>query len=185
MSTPETVESILAAKLKVVLTDWCIARVADDDRSVANHVIVGKPTSELRDPIVVSIYTEHPLGPVADKDKIVMGPPRGDSERPYKFPPETNGGMRTKQIIGAVQVNVREDLSAEDATVIKTAVMARVEKAINTDKRLGYFEDDFGNHMIDLDTFKASGYASGGGNVSIYIGWQDWRAFVSSTNCRS
>lgn len=184
MTIPSTVEALLANRMRDVLQEWCIDDVPTTDRSRANHAIVGKPTSELRDPIVISVHTDHPLGPGVDKDKVVMGAPRSDSERPFKWPPESWGGMRTEQMIGAVQINIREDLSSEDAVAISGAVSARVKNAINQDRRLAYIADDFGNHMQQLDTFKRTGYASGGGNVSIYIHWVDWRAHIVSTNMR-
>lgn len=184
MAVPQSIESLLGDKLKSVLTERCITDVSDDDESKANHVILGKPTTELRDNIVISIHTEHPLGPIADKDHIVMGTPRSDEERPFKWPAETTGGMRSKVVIGAVQVNIREKLPYETAKAINGAVASRIEAAINQDGELDAFHDDFGNFMSRIETFEASGYQAGGGNVSINIRWIDWRAFVHSTNCR-
>lgn len=184
MAVPQSIESELGSRLKEVLTRWCITDISADDESRANHVILGKPTTQLRDNVVISIHTEHPLGPVSDKDHIVMGTPRSDDERPFKWPAETTGGMRSKVVIGAIQINIREKLSYETAKAINGAVAARIEAAINRDSELDAFADDFGNFMSRVETFQASGYQAGGGNVSINIRWIDWRAFVHSTNCR-
>ena len=184
MAVPQSIESILGDKLKEVLTRWCITGVPLDDESRANHVILGKPTTELRDAVVISIHTEHPLGPISDKDHIVMGTPRSDDERPFKWPAETTGGMRSKVVIGAIQVNIREMFAYEIAKAINGAVASRIEAAINQDAELDAFNDDFGNFMSRIETFQGSGYQAGGGNVSINIRWIDWRAFVHATNCR-
>lgn len=185
MTVPVSVESILGDKLKDVLTRWCITDVPSDDESRANHVILGKPTTQLRDNVVISIHTEHPLGPTLDKDHSVTGgTTRGNEERPYKWPAETTGGMRNKVVVGAIQVNIREGFPYDIAKAINGAVAARVEAAINQDSQLDAFSDDFGNFMSRIETFQASGYQAGGGNVSINIKWIDWRAFVHSTNCR-
>ena len=175
---------MLADKLLDAITRACRTDVSEDDESRADHVILGKPTTELRDAIVVSIHTEHPLGPVSDKDFTAMGTPRGEDERPYKWPSETTGGMRTKEVIGAVQINIREKVPYDTAKAINSAVANRIEIAINQDAVLRSFSDEFGNFCSQIDTFRASGYQSGGGNVSINIRWIDWRAFVHSTNCR-
>jgi len=184
MTVPQSIESILGDRLKDALTRWCITGVPLDDESRANHVILGKPTTQLRDNVVISIHTEHPLGPISDTDHIVMGTPRTNEERPFKWPAETTGGMRSKVVIGAVQINIREKMSYELAKSINGAVAARIEAAINQDAELDAFGDDFGNFMSRIETFQGSGYQAGGGNVSINIRWIDWRAFVHSTNCR-
>jgi hypothetical protein len=104
---------------------------------------------------------------------------------PYVWPVETSGGMRTETVIGAIQVNIRERESyADNAKAINAAVIARIRNAINQDASLRPFHDDFGNFVSRVETFQASGYQSGGGNVSINVRWVDWRAVVHSTNCR-
>lgn len=184
MAIPQAVESILADKLKDVLTRWCITDVADDDESRVDFVIIGKPTKELRKKNVVSVHTDHPLGPSRDTDFQAMGTPRSSQERPYKWPTETTGGMRTKQITGAVQINIRQDTNYETAKAINSAVSTRVEMGINRDAALRSFYDDFGQFVSIIDTYEGLGYQAGGGNTSINIRWIDWRAIVHSENCR-
>jgi hypothetical protein len=182
--TQRGIEAILAEALLEVLTEWCITNVPTSDPSRANHVVLGKPTRELRDANVVSIHMQHPLGPSADKDERVSGTPRGQDERGHYFPAETLGGMIVEKIIGAVQVNVRQKLAYTNAIEINASIVQRVKAAVNRDKQLVPLKDDFGTTLFKLETFQAAGHASGGGNVSINIRWIDWRAFSSVTNCR-
>lgn len=179
------IEAMLAEKLVDVLTDWCITQVDEDDPSRADHVVLGKPTRELRDENVISIHMQHPLGPQADRDEPVSGTPRGQDERGHYFPAETMGGMIVEKMIGCVQVNIRQRLAYTDAVEVNAAIVQRIKAAINRDKDLVPMTDDFGATLFKLETFQASGHASGGGNVSINIRWIDWRAFIAITNCRN
>jgi len=176
-------EAVLGQQLKTVLEKWCITNVAADDDSKADAVVLGKPTSELRDPIVISIHLQHPLGIGADKDTLAAGPPRARNERSWTFPAEIGGGSIWK-IIGTVQVNIREREAYEDAIETIASVIERVRAAINQDASLVPLKDDFGNTVIVLETFQAEGYAGGGGEVSINFRWVDWRAFCHRTDCR-
>ena len=184
MPTPRTIEAMLAHTMAEVLTDWCIERVAPDDDSVVKSVIIGKPTSELGNPPVISIHTQHPLGPPKDTDHIAMGAPRGPEERPYKWPVETTGGMRTDLMIGTVQINIREQSKAADAAWIIGAIASRVRKAINQDPRLATLVDDMGDYMSRVETFQHSGHTGGGSSTTTHIRWVDFRATIHSTNCR-
>jgi len=175
---------MIADKLLSVLTKWLITNVDEDDDSRANRVILGKPTDELRYNVVVSIHLDHPLGPAQDTDFNAMGTPRSTEERPYKWPTETTGGMHTRQIIGAIQINIRETLPYEAAKAINGAVATRIELAIRRDNELRSFHDDFGQFVSIIDTFRGYGYQAGGGNTSIHIRWIDWRAVIHSENCR-
>lgn len=178
------IEAVLAHKLLEVLTEWCITDVPSDDPSRANHVILGKPTSERRDDIVISIHMQHPLGPNADRDELVSGRPRTTADRPNYFPAETFGGTEVRRIVGAVQVNIRENMPYAEAVDIIASVIERVRAALNREKSLVPLADDWDNSMFKLETFQAYGHASGGGNVAINTRWIDWRAYISSTNCR-
>jgi len=178
------IEAILAHTLHTVLTEWCIDDVSTDDPSRADHVVLGKPTRELRDSKVVSIRMQHPLGPAADKDEVVSGSPRGQDERGHYFPAETSGGMMVEKIIGCIEVRIREKLSYPDAVEVNASLIERIKRAINTDLRLALLKDDFGVTLFKLETFQATGHASGGGDVSINVRWVDWRAFTCRTNCR-
>ncbi len=182
--TKQGIESILAHKLQEVLTEHCITDVPGSDPSRANHVLLGKPTSERRDEIVISIHMQHPLGPNADKDELVSGRPRTTADRPNYFPAETLGGTEVRRILGAIQINIRQKLPYSEAVDIIASVIERVRAAINRDKSLVPARDDWGNNLFKLETFQAYGHASGGGNVSINTRWIDWRAYISSTNCR-
>jgi len=179
------IEAILAHMLHTVLLEWCITNVSADDPSRASHVVLGKPTRELRDSKVVSIRMQHPLGPAADKDEVVSGSPRGQDERGHYFPPETMGGMIVEKMIGCIEVRIREKLSYPDAVEVNASLIERIKKAINTDSRLGLLKDDFGVTLFKLETFQATGHASGGGDVSINVRWVDWRGFTCRTNCRA
>jgi len=181
---PESIENLIASTLKEVLTDWCINFVSDDDSSRANNVVLGKPTRELRNSIVVSVYMYHPLGFSKGGHYVAEGTPRAQRERPYKYPFETWGGMNTEEIIGAVQVNYREKEPYEDAIGIVAPIIGRIKKAINTDDRLEYLEDDMGWSMSSITTFETQGVASGGKNITVDRRWISWRAFIHSSNCR-
>jgi hypothetical protein len=183
--TPKDIESLIADTLETVLTDWLINEVSTHDQSRANWVIIGKPTKELRDPITISIHTQHPLGPDKDTDKLVEGRPRSAQERPLQFFRETSGGARQEMMFGAIQVRIRENLPPKTALNLKGAVVDRIKKAINRDTRLKTLTDDLGNTMFWIETFKHSGHASGGSDVSIFIEWIDWRAAVCSDNRRN
>lgn len=183
MTTPLSYEAMIATTMREVLIDHCITRVSEDDKSKANVVIIGKPTEELSKNIVLSVFTVHPLGPKEDTETIMEGAPTKPNERPYKWPPETFGGMRTHKILGAVQINLRESVKAEEATYLIGALESRIRIAINKDRRLRLFEDDFGNMVHLIEVYQASGYASGGGNISLHRRWIDWRGVVHSNNC--
>ncbi|MCP4537697.1 MAG: hypothetical protein GY832_11160 [Chloroflexi bacterium] len=182
--TKQGIESVLAHKLHEVLTKWCVTDVPGSDPTRANHVVLGKPTSERRDEIVISIHMQHPLGPNADKDELVSGRPRTTADRPNYFPAETFGGTEVRRILGAVQINIRQKLPYSEAVDIIASVIERVRAAINREKSLVPLADDWGNSLFKLETFQAYGHASGGGNVAINTRWIDWRAYIGSTNCR-
>jgi len=184
MTVPQAIEHLIAETLMEVHMDWLVNEVSTHDKSRANSVILGKPTSELRSPIVVSIHTQHPLGPPEDVDKNISGGPRTQSERPWRFPAESTGGATVSAIFGATQVRIREDMSHSEALRIKAAVVTRIKQAINKDTRLRVLEDDFGNTMFWIETFEHPGYAAGGGDVSIFIEWVSWRAFICSSTAR-
>jgi hypothetical protein len=167
-----------------VITEACQTNVPTDDKSRVDVIIIGKPTEELRKRNVVSIHTTHPLGPSKDTEEIMMGTPTKPNERPYKWPPETFGGMRTDKMIGAVQINLRQNVRAPEAVPLIAAIETRIKDAINRDHRLRIVQDDFGYTAHLIETFKAIGYASGGGKTSLHRRWIDWRATVHSTNCR-
>lgn len=176
------IESVLAHTLHDVLTDWCIKRVPTNDPSRADHVLLGKPTSERQDEIVVSIHMQHPLGPGADKDRDVSGKPTTQDDRPNFFPAGFN--ERWWKLVGTVQINVRQDMSYEETVDIVAAVVERVRAAINRDVRFQRLKDDWDNALYDIETFQAYGHASGGGDVSINLRWVDWRATVLSQKKR-
>lgn len=178
------IEAVLAAKLKTVLLKWCITDVATTDPSRANHVVLGKPTRELRDSIVISIRMQHPLGPNADKDNIVSGKPTTTGERPWDWPKELGGG-RMEKYLGTVEINIRDREEYEDAINIIASLYERVKAAINRDPDLIPLEDDWGNTLMVLETWQAYGHESGGGTVSISRRWVDWRAFVYRVDCRT
>lgn len=184
-STPRSIESLIANTMDDVLTDWCINEVSTHDQSRANNVVLGKPTKELREAITISIHTQHPLGPDHDADRLVEGRPRSAQERPLQFWRESSGGARVEMMFGAVQVRIRENLGHKLALNLKGAVSDRVRKAINRDERLRVLTDDLGNTMFWIETFKHSGHASGGADVSIFIEWIDWRAAICSDNRRN
>ena len=177
------IEAVLAQKLHEVLTKWCITDVAANDPSRADAVVLGKPTRELRDEIVVSIHMQHPLGPSADQDELVSGTPRQPDERPWNWPKEFGGG-KVEKIVGAVQLNIRQKLSYDEAVEIIASVVERVKAAINRDRDLVPLADDWDNTLLVLETFQASGHAGGGGEVSINLRWIDWRAFIARRDCR-
>lgn len=181
---PTSIIPLVAETLHEALLRECKTSVPTSDPSRADHVIIGKPTTELRDNIVVSIHMNHPLGPGSDTDANISGPPMSSKDRPLKFPAETSGGMRTELIIGAVEIRTRQRLEFSEAMWVEGAINARIKGAINQAPELRYLKDDFGNFMSRIETFKHSGYTSGGGKVSIGAGWVDWRAVVHTTNCR-
>jgi len=178
------IESVLAAALKTVVTKWCITDVAADDPSRANWVVLGKPTRELRDDIVVSIHMQHPLGINADKDAMVSGKPTTTAERPWDWPKELGGG-KVEKYLGCIEINIREREEYEDSVSIISSVYERVKAAVNRDPDLVPLTDDWGNTLMILETWQAYGHESGGGAVSISRRWVDWRAFVYRVDCRS
>lgn len=184
MPTPQSVEAMVAVAMRDVLIDHCITRVDNDDKSKADIVIIGKPTEELRKKVVLSVFTVHPLGPKEDTETIMEGAPTKPNERPYKWPPETIGGMRTYKMLGAVQINLRENVDGTEALSLIGALESRIRRAINNDQRLWVFRDDFGSMVHLIEVYQASGYASGGGDTSLHRRWIDWRATVNSSNRR-
>jgi hypothetical protein len=178
-------EGLLAHRLLEVVEDWCIHYVPADDDSRANEVLLGKPTKELRDEIVVSIYMNHPLSSAKGGQDLVEGTPRNQRERPYHWPAETWGGMRTEMLVGAVQVNYRQKEAYEDAMTLIGPVVTRIKQGINQDMRLDHLEDDMGNFMSKIETFTAEGVSSGGANITVDRTWVSWRAFIHSTNERT
>jgi hypothetical protein len=184
MPTPTTIEGLIATVMLDVLTQYCITDVDDDDASKVNEIIIGKPTEELRKKNVLSIHTVHPLGPESDTETIMMGTPTRPNERPYKWPTETLGGMKTYNMIGAIQVNLRQNVRAPDAIPLIAAIETRVKIGINRDPRLDVLKDDFGYVAHLIETFQGRGYASGGGKTSLHRRWIDWRATIHSPNWR-
>jgi hypothetical protein len=184
MPTPQSVEAMVAITMRDVLIDHCITRVANDDKSRANIVIIGKPTEELRKKNVLSVFTVHPLGPQEDTETIMEGAPTKPNERPYKWPAETIGGMRTYKMLGAVQINLRQNVDGTEALVLIGAIESRIRSAVNNDMRLRVFRDDFGNMVHLIEVYQASGYASGGGDTSLHRRWIDWRGTIHSSNRR-
>lgn len=185
MAIPKAIESLIADTMKVVLTEWCITNTDEDDTTRADVVMIGKPTRELRNNIVISIHTSHPLGPSRDNDRLVEGPPRTQSERPLYFERETTGGARTEMMFGAVQIRIRE--SQDEGSALNTVAVAdtRIKRGINMDSRLRSLTDDFGSTMILIETYEQPGYAAGGGDTSIFIRWIGWRAVIVSSNIRA
>ncbi|MHC4542922.1 MAG: hypothetical protein ACYSYL_00145 [Planctomycetota bacterium] len=183
--TPTHIESLLGDTLHEIITDWCITNVSTEDLSRADHVVLGKPTSELRDNIVVSVHTQHPLGPEKDTDQRVEGKPRTWEERPWQFPRESHGGARFQMMYGAIQIRMRERNRHRVALAHKSVVAHRIRRAIERDTRLRVLEDDLGNTMLMIETFRHSGHAAGGGNVTVFIEWIDWRALIVSDNRRN
>ena len=177
------IEAVLAKALHAAVTKWCITNVPVKDESRANWVVLGKPTRELRDNIVISIHMQHPLGPNADTDNIVSGKPTTSGERPWDFPKELGGG-RMEKYLGCVEINIREREAYEDAVNVISSLYERVKAAINRDPSLVPLEDDWGNTLMVLETWQAYGHESGGGSVSISRRWVDWRAFVYRVDCR-
>lgn len=180
-TTPRHFESMIADKMIEALEEWCIERVPTDDDSRADVVIFGHPRQERKYNVVLSVHLEHPFGPVMDTDSDVTGL-RGN--RAWLWPRETVGGMRTSEIIGCVQINLRQSIPQATAAWVTPVVKERVKQAVNRDRRLKGFTDDLGNTVSVIEAFKAIGYSSGGGNVSVHHGWVDWRAYVHNTNCR-
>jgi len=172
---------MILTNMKTALTEWCITDVDSDDPSKADHVIIGKPTEELSDEIVVSIHIRHPLGIEQDRDKDVTGK---STQTRWKFPGETFGGMRVEEIVGTVQIRARKDLTYENATLLFSPLTQRVLDAINRDYLLTALTDSTGRTMFLIEAYRREGYESGGGEVSIDTQWIDWVAYVSSTNCR-
>lgn len=181
---PQSIEAVLSSTLLAAVKEYCQTNVSDTDESKADHVILGKPGSELSDKVVVSVHMQHPFGPVMDKDTNQTGLSGGLSMDPYAFPAETIGGMRVDKIIGCVQINIREDMPPDEAAWINGAVKERVRVAINEHPSLHDLADDFGNHLWKIETFRAVGYDSGGSDVSVHFRWIDFRAYVSYTNIR-
>lgn len=185
MATPKAIESLIADTLKIVLTDWCITNTDTDDETRADVVMIGKPTRELRNNIVISIHTSHPLGPTRDNDRLVEGPPRAQSERPLYFERETTGGARVEMLFGAVQIRIRKNQEHQEALNVIAVSETRVKQGINMDSRLRVLHDDFDSTMVWIETFEQPGYAAGGGDTSIFIRWIGWRAVVVSSNIRA
>jgi hypothetical protein len=167
--------------MKTALTEWCITDVGSDDPSKADYVIIGKPTEELSDEIVVSIHTHHPLGIGEDRDRDVTGT---STQTRWQFPAETFGGVRIEEITGTVQIRAIKDLTYENAILLFAPLSQRVLDAINKDYLLTSLTDSTGRTMFLIEAFRREGYESGGGEVSIDTQWVDWVAYVSSTNCR-
>ncbi len=183
-SPPRDILAVMARTIKMVLEDWCINYVPASDPSRANHVILGKPTRELKDEIVISIYMNHPLGRGVDQDQLADGPPRKQDERPWKWPMESRGGMHNEKIIGGIQVNYRRNRGYEDAVQEIGPIMTRVKRGINNDARLKRLEDDMGNIMSSIQAITTQGHTSGGGDVTIDRQWVTFRAWVHSSNVR-
>lgn len=184
IDAPHSIQSLIASTIKEVITDWCIDYVPADDPSRADHVVLGKPTRELKDNVVISIYMNHPLGRGADKDEFASGPPRAQDERPYKWPMESCGGMTTEKIIGGVQINYRRKKNYEGAIKEIGPILARIKQGINNDSRLDRLEDDLGSYMSSIQAIRTEGYTSGGGDITLERTWVTFRAWVHTDNSR-
>jgi len=181
--TERGIEDYLGTLLKVVLNEALITNVDASDDSRANEVVLGKPTTERRQPKVVSIWIHHPLSLSKDMDEDVDG--RRSSGDPNWWPSEMGAdryGM--ERIIGAIQINIREQLEYSDALQIISSLKRRTVKALDTDARLKVnLTDDFDFTMIKFETFQAAGVDSGGQRTSIHNEWVSWRAYVSKPKC--
>ena len=182
--TQEGIEAILAHKLHEALLKHCITDMPITDPSRANHVVLGKPTSERRDESVISIMMQNPLGPSKDSERLVQGIPFDESVRPYIFPPESIKGMVTETGVGVVWVAIREMKDYSQAMGIISSTVERVKVVINRAEGLVPLYDDFGNFLFKLETFRAAGYETGGRNVAINHRFIDFRGLVARTNCR-
>lgn len=183
-NVPNGIEAVLAHKLKDVITKHCITNVSANDISKADYVILGKPGPELRDSIVVSIHIQHPL----HSTRVEKERPNEDNEigYPWRVPAETVGGMNTKSQVGAVQLNIRQDLDYDDAIYVNSAVTERVRQAIDRDAELGgLLTDDFGGGVSKIQTYDAPGFTGGGGDVSIYTRWIGFKYLLHTPNTRS
>ena len=184
MAIPETIEAKVALLLLDAVTDHCVNDVSSSDASRADWVILGKPTSERSDPIVISIHMQHPLGMNIGKEKASASRPT--QMDPWQVLPETQGGMMSRVQVGAVQIDIREDVPFSEAIHINAAVARRVKQAIDNDISLaGPITDDFGDLMSWIQTFEAAGYVAGGGDVSIHARWVNFKMLVHSSNVRS
>ncbi len=186
MVTDRGIDSVVAHKLVEVFRDRCIESVPDDDDSKADHVVLGKPTVERRDEIVIAVMMEHPLGRSQSTDKVLSSWSHTSDEeaRPYTFPPESIGGMLVDVIIGTVWISIREMEDYEDSIDIISSVAERVRAAINRDSRLKRLCDDFGNMLFKLETFRGQGHETGGKGVAINHRWVDFRGLVARSNRR-
>ena len=185
MATPQSIEWLIATNMRDAVSEWCINDVDTDDPSRADNVIIGKPQDELVDEITLSIHVHHPLGPGSDRDTDVTGLSGGLSQRKWNFPGETFGGMRVEEIVGCVQIRARVDQdNYTDALELFGPIVLRIEDAINRDSRLANLEDELGRTMFIIEAHRREGYESGGGSTWLDTQWVDWRAYVSSTNCR-
>lgn len=179
-------EAVLAQRLFKALKKVCIEDVALDDPSRANHVVLGKPTVERRDEIVISIMFQNPLGTGKDTERLLQGYPYDESLRPYQFPGgETFGGAVFDTVIGVVWVAIRKMKDYNLAIEIISSVAERVRWAINQYPGLDAACDDYGNHLFRLETFRGAGYETGGRNVAINHRFIDFRGLIARTNRRN
>jgi len=182
--TKHGIEAVVAKALMKALTKSCITEVPAEDMSRANHVIIGKPTNERADEIVIAIMMEHPFGPKFDRAPLLTMSQADPQTRPMRFPGETLGGMDVSMEIGTVWISIREKMPYEEAIEVISSVRERVKATINRDSSLVPLQDDYGNFLYRLETFQAEGYETGGRQVSINHRWVDFRFFVAVTNCR-
>ena len=184
MAVARALEAIVAMLIKDAVTKHCITDVSSSDASKADWVILGKPTTERTDPIVISIHMQHPLGMNIGKEKASSSRPT--QMDPWQVLPETQGGMSSRVQVGAVQIDIREGIPYDEAIYINAAVARRVKQAIDNDVSLaGPIVDDFGDLMSWILTFEAAGYVAGGGDVSIHARWVNFKMLVHSSNVRS
>lgn len=180
------IEAMIVERIWQGCLDACKDDISEDDPSRADHVIIGKPTDELADETVVSVFPQHPFGEREDADEqmtgLIPGPYSGG---PYNFPAETIGGMRVDKMIGAVQINCRLDLPASEAVWINAVIKQRVANVINQSVLLEHgIEDDMGNFLWHIETFRSFGYDGGGGEVSTHTRWVGFRAYIAYRNDR-
>lgn len=182
---PAQIEAMIADALYQGILAACKTNIPVGQIDRADNVIIGKPGSELSDPITISIHVQHPIGPSEDVDKQVTGMGAGLSDRPYSFPNETIGGMRVDELKGGVQINIREDLEPESAVWVNAAIKQRVKDVINQSTSFDYMEDEMGNLLLKIETFRDFGYDAGARDVSVHFRWVGWRAYICYANYRT
>jgi len=180
---PAQIEALIIEEMWKGCLKACQTDIPEGRIDRANHVVIGKPDEELADEVVVSVHNQNPFGKSEDADVNVTGLIPGPySGGPYEFPAETIGGMRVDKLIGTVQINIREDVPFEEAMWISGAIKQRVSDVINKWPAFCGLADDMGNYLWRIETYRAYGYDSGGGDVSIHFRWVGFRAYIAYRN---